>query len=310
MVTDASGTILGTQRYYPFGETRLTTGTIYTDKLFTGQREMRRPEPVEGAGLGIYHYQARFYSSKLGRFLSADTIVPNYANPQGWNRFSYVTNNPLRYTDPTGHMQAEDRYTSNNGTCNVDDKSCNWVGKSENKPKKHKNDGRTVTSTSTPCSVVFEACSHPTSTSTPFPTSTSTPYYGPIITTPPPPTPYYDYDININWNKVDKLQAALDVAGIGADVALLLGPKIPGGIIEGVVTAVEVAAAGKTLYDAAGGDLRNLSSDTLIYSLEHNPVVVARAGRWVPIIGSIGSGFSLYSNFSDAVTITKTTKYR
>jgi hypothetical protein len=38
VVTNNSGTILGEQRYYPFGETRLTTGTIYTDKLFTGQR--------------------------------------------------------------------------------------------------------------------------------------------------------------------------------------------------------------------------------------------------------------------------------
>ena len=77
-------------------ETRLTTGTIFTDKLFTGQREM--------AGLGIYHYGARFYSPKLGRFLSPDTIVQNFANPQTLNRFSYVINNPLRYTDPTGHV--------------------------------------------------------------------------------------------------------------------------------------------------------------------------------------------------------------
>ena len=60
VVTDASGNILGEQRYYPFGETRLTTGTIYTDKLFTGQREM--------AGLGIYHYRARFYSPYLNHF--------------------------------------------------------------------------------------------------------------------------------------------------------------------------------------------------------------------------------------------------
>ena len=95
VVTDASGNVLGEQRYYPFGETRLTTGTIFTDRLFTGQREM--------AGLGIYHYQARFYSPKLGRFLSADTIVPGYANPQNLNRYSYVINNPLLYVDPTGH---------------------------------------------------------------------------------------------------------------------------------------------------------------------------------------------------------------
>jgi len=87
---------VGEQRYYPFGETRLTTGTIFTDKLFTGQRDM--------AGLGIYHYGARFYSPKLGRFLSADTIVPNFANPQDFNRYSYVRNNPLRYTDPSGNI--------------------------------------------------------------------------------------------------------------------------------------------------------------------------------------------------------------
>ena len=34
--------------------------------------------------------------------------MPRYANPQNLNRYSYVTNNPLRYTDPTGHMQCED----------------------------------------------------------------------------------------------------------------------------------------------------------------------------------------------------------
>jgi RHS repeat-associated protein len=96
VVTNNSGTIVGEQRYYPFGETRLTSGTIYTDKLFTGQREI--------AGLGIYHYQARFYSPKLGRFLSPDTIVPSYTNPQNLDRYGYVLNNPLRYTDPTGHM--------------------------------------------------------------------------------------------------------------------------------------------------------------------------------------------------------------
>jgi len=59
-------------------------------------------------GLGIYHFNARFYSPKLGRFLSADTIVPNPANPQDLNRFAYVRNNPLRYTDPTGNRPCGD----------------------------------------------------------------------------------------------------------------------------------------------------------------------------------------------------------
>jgi len=69
---------------------------MLTDKLFTGQREM--------AGLGIYHYGARFYSPKLGRFLSPDTMIPGMANPQAWNRYSYVYNNPVLYNDPTGHF--------------------------------------------------------------------------------------------------------------------------------------------------------------------------------------------------------------
>jgi RHS repeat-associated protein len=67
---------------------------MYTNKLYTGQREM--------TGLGIYHYNARFYSPYINHFLSADTIVPGYTNPQNLNRYSYVTNNPLRYTDPSG----------------------------------------------------------------------------------------------------------------------------------------------------------------------------------------------------------------
>jgi RHS repeat-associated protein len=103
VMTDASGTVVGEQRFYPFGETRWSTGTIaFTDKLYTGQREM--------AGLGIYHYGARFYSPKLGRFLSPDTVVPGAGNPQAFNRYSYVLNNPLMYIDPSGHNPCRSDY--------------------------------------------------------------------------------------------------------------------------------------------------------------------------------------------------------
>jgi RHS repeat-associated protein len=66
-----------------------------TDYGFTGQREE--------AGFGLYDYNARYYDPYLNRFVSPDTIVPDPANPQSWNRYSYVYNNPLRYVDPTGH---------------------------------------------------------------------------------------------------------------------------------------------------------------------------------------------------------------
>lgn len=48
-------------------------------------------------------YNARYYLPELRRFISADTIVPGAGNSQNLNRFSYVTNNPIRFIDPSGH---------------------------------------------------------------------------------------------------------------------------------------------------------------------------------------------------------------
>ncbi len=130
VVTDATGTTVGEDRFYPFGETRFTTGTMFTDKLFTGQREI--------TGLGIYYFGARYYSPKLGRFLSADSIVPGAANPQNLNRYSYVMNNPLRYIDPSGHKCV----SAGPGDClNDNGRPINGAGGLTPKKKKPGNDG-------------------------------------------------------------------------------------------------------------------------------------------------------------------------
>ncbi|MBC7251624.1 MAG: RHS repeat-associated core domain-containing protein [Anaerolineae bacterium] len=100
VVSDESGVLLAVQRYYPYGESRHATGTLPTDFGFTGQR-------VE-AGLGLLDYRARFYAPMLGRFISADTIVPEPGNPQALNRYSYVYNRPLVYVDPSGHFGDEE----------------------------------------------------------------------------------------------------------------------------------------------------------------------------------------------------------
>jgi RHS repeat-associated protein len=68
---------------------------MLTDKLYTGQREM--------ADLGLYHYNARFYSPYINHFLSADTVIPDFTNSQSLNRYAYVLNNPIKLIDPTGH---------------------------------------------------------------------------------------------------------------------------------------------------------------------------------------------------------------
>jgi RHS repeat-associated protein len=91
---NTSGATTSTEAYFPFGTTRTSTGTLPTDKEFTGQR-------LDSTGL--YYYGARYYDPSIGRFISADTIVPNPANPQSLNRYSYCLNNPLKYVDPTGH---------------------------------------------------------------------------------------------------------------------------------------------------------------------------------------------------------------
>ena len=36
--------------------------------------------------------------------MQPDTIIPDLSNPQGWNRYSYVTNRPVNFNDPTGHV--------------------------------------------------------------------------------------------------------------------------------------------------------------------------------------------------------------
>jgi hypothetical protein len=54
------------------------------------------------------YYRARYYHPALGRFVSADTVVPEAGNPQALNRYGYVFNNPLRYVDPTGHFTEEE----------------------------------------------------------------------------------------------------------------------------------------------------------------------------------------------------------
>src|SRR5690606_18181078 len=47
---------------------------------------------------------ARYYDPALRRFISADTIVPDMMDTRAYNRFAYVNNNPINFSDPTGHV--------------------------------------------------------------------------------------------------------------------------------------------------------------------------------------------------------------
>jgi RHS repeat-associated protein len=54
-------------------------------------------------------YVARFYSPALGRFVSADTIVPGAGNPQAYNRYMYVLGRVNNLVDPSGHCAESDQ---------------------------------------------------------------------------------------------------------------------------------------------------------------------------------------------------------
>lgn len=87
--------------YFAFGEQR-NIQEIGTDNnyQFTGK------EFDEESGL--FYYGARYYSSELGRFIQADPILGSIQDPLTLNRYVYVKNNPLKFTDPTGNVVKED----------------------------------------------------------------------------------------------------------------------------------------------------------------------------------------------------------
>jgi RHS repeat-associated protein len=95
VTAQADGTFQSEMRYTAFGETRSSSGPTPTDYQYTGQRHE--------AEFGLYFYKARWYDPASAHFTQADTLIPEPGNPMALDRYAYVMNNPLKYTDPTGH---------------------------------------------------------------------------------------------------------------------------------------------------------------------------------------------------------------
>ncbi len=97
VVTNDSGLVVTSHEYMPFGEDWITEGDTKNAPKYNSQ-ELDKES-------GYYFYNARHYDPEIGRFVTADSIVPYQTNTQSWNRFSYCSNNPIIYKDPTGHVQ-------------------------------------------------------------------------------------------------------------------------------------------------------------------------------------------------------------
>jgi len=103
-VSATSGMQAGGQTFGPWGNVT-SGGSSATARNYTGQY-------LDGTS-GLLYYHARYYDATLARFISADSVVPGQTatsgapNPQQLNRYSYVTNNPLTYNDPSGHAVSD-----------------------------------------------------------------------------------------------------------------------------------------------------------------------------------------------------------
>jgi RHS repeat-associated protein len=108
VVTDASGTVVETLDYYPFGAPRLDNKA----SGYSGEKRKYIGQEYDGA-TSLSYLNARYYNGSQGQFISQDPvflgnpIAQDLKNPQSLNSYSYAGNNPVTYSDPTGKC-AED----------------------------------------------------------------------------------------------------------------------------------------------------------------------------------------------------------
>ena len=69
--------------------------------------------------LNLIHMNGRVYDNVIGRFMSADPIEADGSQSQDWNPYSYVSNNPATFVDPTGFEEEDHNCISDSPGCNL-----------------------------------------------------------------------------------------------------------------------------------------------------------------------------------------------
>ena len=114
-ITNDKGEVVQRYNYTPYGtktsydkNNNIITSSI--NRSYTGH---------ENIDDNLVNMNARIYDASIGRFLNADTIIPNAYSSQDFNRYTYVLNNPLKYTDPSGHIGC--------GVTRIDRVGSDWI---------------------------------------------------------------------------------------------------------------------------------------------------------------------------------------
>jgi RHS repeat-associated protein len=103
-ITDAAGAVVEKRLFDAWGAIlkvqdgagNTLAGLTVLDRGYTGHEHLE--------SVGLINMNGRLYDPKLHRFLQPDNFVQQPENTQNYNRYAYVLNNPLKYTDPSGEM--------------------------------------------------------------------------------------------------------------------------------------------------------------------------------------------------------------
>jgi hypothetical protein len=216
-------------------------------------------------------------------------VIPSYANPQDLNRYSYVNNNPLRYTDPTGHRRVGDDNLEKNKaslSCSKNSQYCKngkpmtkealkevW-DKRRNQQKKNDSNGYDTPD-------IPGQCDRPHCYDE---------------------RKYLDsdglFDIKLKpWEEIDKTDLTVDVLGIVGDVALTLGGP-PGAVFWFFTEIPEVMTISRSFDQLDSGD----SSAGLDIAV-NIVATIADVERISPWAGAVGNVISIGLNVFDITPV-------
>ncbi|WP_171037351.1 SpvB/TcaC N-terminal domain-containing protein [Pseudoalteromonas phenolica] len=108
LFTDRNGNVEAQRNYDPFGKPREASGGLKVDNklgdLNTAKTRRGFTDHEHLDDMELIHMNGRVYDYNLGRFMSVDPYVQSPGNSQSINPYSYIMNNPLAGTDPTGYV--------------------------------------------------------------------------------------------------------------------------------------------------------------------------------------------------------------
>ncbi len=112
MIFDLTGSLASTRRhdYLPFGEELSTqSGRNSAQGYVADDTRQQFTSQERDDETGLDYFGARYYGSPLGRFTSPDDFLndTHAIEPQSWNLYTYVRNNPLRHFDPDGRVKRD-----------------------------------------------------------------------------------------------------------------------------------------------------------------------------------------------------------